>query len=212
MYRLILVSTMLLLLGACSSNPSVSEFQCKAGDWESVGYRDGASGMRNTEILAHQEACGEYGIVPDRSLYISGWEAGLQEYCTVENGFNQGQRGVRLNPICQGAQKHEFANAYNDGRKLYLARHEVNRIRNQLDHHDRRLVYLKKRMVEVTAAQLNPTLTAEQRINMLADLDALKDERNTILDAIPILEEELYYREIELEQVNQELAQLDYGY
>lgn len=199
-----------LLLGACASKPSVTEFQCKAGDWESIGYRDGAAGVRNTQILTHQEACGEFGIVPDRNSYIAGWDAGVKEYCTAENGFSLGERGGRLNSVCQGNLKQPFASAFDDGRKLFQARKEVDRIRNQLNKYDNRLIQIKQEMVDVTSAQLDPTMLPEERIRLLARLDALKDERSDIKATIPVLEEDLHYSEIELERVNQELAQLDY--
>lgn len=199
-----------LILAACASKPSVSEFQCKAGDWASIGYRDGSSGIRSTQILTHQEACGEFGIVPDKTAYLSGWDAGVREFCTSERGFSLGERGARLNSVCQGDLKDSFATAYEAGRELYLARREVNRLRNQLNRYDNRLVQIKQEMIDVTAAQLDPTLLPEERVHLLADLNALSDEKAEIRAAIPVLEQDLEDSEFELEQVSQELAAVGY--
>ena len=199
-----------LVLGACASKPSVSEFQCKAGDWESIGYRDGAAGVRNTRILTHQEACGEFGIIPDKQGYMAGWNAGVSEYCTASNGFNHGERGRGLSSVCQGELRTSYAAAYDDGRALYLARSEVNRIRNQLIRYDNRLVQIKQEMIDVTAAQLDPTLLPEERVHLLADLNALSDEKADIHAAIPLLEQDLAASEYELDRISQELANMDY--
>ena len=57
----------MLLLSACSSNPSVSESQCIAGDWQTVGYRDGTNGLRSTQLLQHQDACVQYDVIARES-------------------------------------------------------------------------------------------------------------------------------------------------
>lgn len=208
--RRVLLVVGALTLAACASKPSVSEFQCKAGDWESIGYRDGISGIESTQILTHQEACGEFGIVPDRNRYLAGWESGVREYCTFDNGFNLGERGGRKNSLCKGELQEPFATGFEDGRKLYLARREVDRITNQLRSHDSRLVEIKHELVDVTTAQLDPTLLPEERIQLLARMDTLNDERVEIRSAIPQLEQDLIASEAELERVNQELSRVDY--
>ena len=60
------VVALLFALAGCSSN-SVSESQCIAGDWQTIGYRDGANGNRSTQLLAHQDACVKHGVIPDRA-------------------------------------------------------------------------------------------------------------------------------------------------
>lgn len=209
--RKILLVIGILALSGCASNHSVSEFQCKAGDWESIGYRDGISGVSSTRILAHQEACGEFGIVPSRNSYMAGWQSGVREYCTADNGFNRGERGMQTNSICKGELREPFASAFENGRRLYLARLEVNRITKQLHNFDHRLEQIKHELVDLTAAQLNPKLLPEERIHMLAEMDSLRNESADIKAAIPQLEDDLYVSETELERINQELSRLSSG-
>ena len=187
---------------ACGSNPSVTEFQCRAGDWETVGYRDGSAGMRSTQLLSHQEACGQYGIVPHREQYLTGWNAGVAEYCTAANGFSLGERGGRLNAVCQGELEYPFAAAFAEGRALYLARRAVDRAERQLDSHHNRLQQIKRELVELTTAQLDPALTTDERVHLIADMTALHDEREEIKLAIPQLEQELRFRQAELDQLH----------
>ena len=53
--KLVPAVAVLLTVAGCSGNPSVTESQCIAGDWQTVGYRDGVNGLRSTQLLQHQE-------------------------------------------------------------------------------------------------------------------------------------------------------------
>ena len=187
---------------SCSSNPTVSENQCRAGDWQTIGYRDGASGYQSTHLLAHQEACGQFGIVPQRSGYLSGWNEGLSIYCTADNGFLLGQRGAAFNTVCNAERREPYASAYDNGRQLYLARQEVINLNHQIDHHVARLEYIKKDMVAVTTAQLTADLTTQERISLLAELEALASERATIKAELPHLEQALADAQDKLDRVS----------
>ena len=57
MRTLITLISTLALLGGCASGGSVSENQCIASDWQTLGYRDGVAGYRSSRLLKHQDAC-----------------------------------------------------------------------------------------------------------------------------------------------------------
>ena len=193
-------------LSACAAQPTVSENQCRAGDWQTIGYRDGAAGMANTVLLAHQEACGEFGIVPLKSEYLAGWRAGLEGYCTADNGFHLGQRGGALNTVCSAELREPFASAHADGRLLYNARREVRTLSQLLVDNEQRLQQIKQEMVGATTAQLVPDLTAEERLRLLAKLEALTEERAFIKAEIPALERDLVQAEDRLARLDRTFA------
>ena len=190
---------------ACASRPTVSEFQCKAGDWETIGFRDGASGLQSTRLLEHQEACGEFSIVPDRSRYMAGWHTGMIEYCNPDNGFGLGKQGKRIQSICQGKWRAPFAAAYEKGQTLFLARKEVDRIGKQLQKYNVRLEQIQQKLVDLTSAQINTSLTSDARLQMLSEMESLTREREEIKHLIPVVEEKLYENEIRLEQLEKSL-------
>ena len=64
-----LIPIFAIVLSGCGGGASVSQNQCAAGDWQTLGYRDGVRGYRSTELLAHQDACGKHGVIPDRHGY-----------------------------------------------------------------------------------------------------------------------------------------------
>ena len=197
---------LVLLLTGCASNPSVSEFQCKAGDWQSVGYRDGSSGYSSSRILQHQEACGEYEIVPDRSSYLAGWREGLDEYCTAQNGFDVGRRGGRSNSVCSANDYMDFVAAYSDGRDLYEAGRAVRSLENQLVAAERRLEDIKHEIVGVTTAQLEPGLSAEERLKLVVVLESLIEERSEVKDSIPVIQTELARSRDNYDRLNSQLT------
>jgi hypothetical protein len=157
-------------------------------------------------LLAHQDACGEFGIVPQRERYVAGWEAGLLTYCTAERGFRSGRKGGALNSVCTAQLREPYASAYDDGRRVYLAHKEVLKLRRRIDHDVARIEQLKTHMVEVTAAQLAPELTVEERVSLLAELQSLAEERAELKARLPDLEDDLVDAEYELDRVNQLLA------
>ena len=120
----VVVAALLFTLAGCSSN-SVSESQCLAGDWQTIGYRDGANGYRSTQLLNHQNACVKHGVIPDRASYMAGWEQGVREYCEANNGYDVGERGEGYDNVCPDDMRDAFLAAYHSGRELYLARSEV---------------------------------------------------------------------------------------
>ncbi len=199
-----------LMLAACAAKPSVSEFQCKAGDWQTIGLRDGATGAPSSQLLAHQDACGDFNIIPDREAYLLGWQEGVVNFCTAANGFDLGERGVGHNRVCTGNLKEPFASAYADGRQLYRVRNELTQLERRLAERRNRLQWLKDEMTAVAAAQLNPDLGAEERIRLVNDLHSLAEERGEVKAQIPSLQQQADAKEMELQRVTQLLAEVAY--
>jgi hypothetical protein len=204
--RPLAMSAVVVLGAGCASTPSVSENQCRAGDWQTIGYRDGANGINSSRLLQHQEACGEFAIVPDRNLYLAGWEEGLSTYCTADNGFQQGLRGRALNSNCRDQLREPYAAAHADGRQLYVARRDVSRLQQTLQNQQNRLEQIKQEIIGVTTAQLAPDLTAEERLRLLSKLDDLADERAELKAEVPRTEQALLDAEGHLAQLDQMFA------
>lgn len=199
-----------LFIVGCASKPTVSEYQCRAGDWETIGYRDGTSGFGETRLLAHQEACGEFSIVPDRELYRQGHARGLASYCTADNGYQAGLSGKNLNRYCAQELREPFASAHADGYTLYVARRDVREIHAELEQLEVRLSEVRQEIVGVTTAQLLPDLTTEERIRLVAKLELLLTEQADLRAARPQLEDDLAQAEDDLDMLQQPFSQVSY--
>ena len=205
--RLFIVFSLVgLSLAGCAGKPSMSEHQCAVGDWQTVGYRDGVNGRRSTALLSHQDACMEHGVAPSRSAYMLGWEEGAREYCQPNNGFHVGERGWSHNNICPPELQSGFLTAYQEGQRLYQARVAVSNLEWEIDQKTNRLSVIKSEVISAGAAQLNPELTVEERVQLGARVQQLLDEQARLKQEIPDLEAELGIKSRELDQLNRTVA------
>lgn len=203
---IVLLLPLATFLAGCGGGATVSEHQCVAGDWQTLGYRDGANGQRNTSLLAHQNACGEYGIVPDRAGYMLGWEQGAREYCQPDNAFVAGERGENYQNICPEDLRANFVTAYSNGRTVYLARTAVATIERQINHNRSRLETVKSEIVSAAAAQFSGTLLPEERLELIARAQRLYEEQQELEYDLVDLEARLIKKEQELNTLNRTLA------
>ena len=210
MRSLILVSIFMLMLGACAGQSTVSENQCAAGDWQTLGYRDGVNGYRSSRLLEHQDACVEHGVVPDRAEYMVGWEQGVREYCEPNNGFYVGERGWQHNNVCPADLRVGFLSAYKEGRSLYQARVDVANLEWAIDQKTARLPEVNTQIVSAAAAQLNGELPPAERIDLAARVQRLYAEKERLRAEIPDLEAELAIKSRELDRLEQSLASITY--
>jgi hypothetical protein len=208
--KLVPAFAVLLAVAGCSSNPSVSESQCIAGDWQTVGYRDGVNGLRSTQLLQHQDACVQHDVFPDRNSYMVGWEQGMREYCKPRNAFTTGERGQRYYNVCPASMDHDFQVAYREGRELYLARAAVANLERKITDRENRLEVVKAEIVSSATGQLDPFLTAAQRIELIAYTQRLTEEKSRIQAEIPELEDRLAEEAQHLDALTQTLASVSY--
>ena len=113
------------LLAACAS---LSEEQCRAGDWRGIGFVDGTAGRGTDYIANHQKACAEIGIAPDLDAWLAGRAQGLQSYCTPERAYQEGRAGRSLNPVCPAASAASLREAHYAGRQYYEIGTEIGRM------------------------------------------------------------------------------------
>jgi len=118
------------LLGGCAT---LSEAECEARDWRSIGLNDGANGRAASYIDNHISACAEYGIVVDRQLYEAGRSEGLRAFCRLDNAAARGRTGESYNSVCAGELGVAFRIVYDEARDIYEVNQLIMRARTQLD-------------------------------------------------------------------------------
>ncbi len=138
--RFLLPAVLLLpLLSACAS---LSEDQCRAGDWETVGLRDGAEGRTPDYLRTHARACNEYGVAPVRSEWERGRQIGLRTYCTPRRAWEEGADGHRLSPVCPAELEPELRRANARGLDLHEVEEDIDRAESDISHLHRALASL----------------------------------------------------------------------
>ena len=120
--RLVSSLVFLAFLGACAT---LTEEQCRGGDWSGIGYNDGINGRSGEYISNHFDACSELGITPDIGAWQSGREQGLLRYCTPENAYITGRNGGNFNQVCPINDRSTLNAAYDWGAEYYDISQEI---------------------------------------------------------------------------------------
>lgn len=204
MFRPALLFT--LAMTAAAGCSSLSRNQCVAGDWETVGYRDGAGGVASSRLLDHHDACVAHGVVPDRNAYLAGWQDGIAQYCQPANGFSLGQRGVAYGNVCPLRLNGAFRAAYQDGQRIYMAHTEVANVQHEISQRQQRLQSIKNELAGIAGSVLDSGSTTADRAQMLLTANDLAQEQGRLNSEIDELERELEYKSERLEDLREGLA------
>lgn len=196
---LALKAALLLALAALAGCNSMSEQECLATDWRTVGYEDGVNGFAGDRIGRYRNACSEHGVTPNLGEYQTGREQGLTEFCKPVNGFRVGARGGGYNGVCPAELDQSFVDAYQSGRQLYSLRSRVGSAQDQLYSMRNELDQIDHNLVSVGAQIVDPTVTHEERAQLLIDTKQLAERKGEIKARIPQLESELavYRRDLD---------------
>ena len=111
-----------LLFSGCAT---MGKDECLNGQWQSVGYEDGAKGYAASRIGEYRKSCAEYNVSPDLAAYMQGRLQGLAQWCTPSNGYYQGTRGAIYNGVCPEALESDFEFAMSEGRAVYDYRKKI---------------------------------------------------------------------------------------
>ena len=162
------------LAAACSS---LSEDQCRQGDWAGIGQADGYAGSAMSRLEDHAEACRKVGITPDAVAYGRGRQIGLRGYCTPARGFSEGRQGHSYAGVCPPGAAQAFMAAYNDGRIVYDAVTRLNTASSARTSAMDRIQRLERQMRDAEA-QMNASGTTEDRKTVLrGQITHLRRER-----------------------------------
>lgn len=107
--RLIPIVLLSIIASGCATMP---EAECDGTDWYAMGLEDGLRGQMSSNVSKRAAACATAGAIPDRARYQAGHTAGLNDYCTVENGIQAGKTGRSYKDVCPDAQEGEFLAGY----------------------------------------------------------------------------------------------------
>lgn len=195
-----------LLVSGCAT---LSESQCVASDWETVGYRDGLAGTQSSQLLKHQNACVKHGVIPEREAYLAGWSEGVRQYCLPENGFSAGQAGSRYNNVCPEDLQAGFYAAYNEGRQLYLAQAEIDSLNREIASKERRLTQIASQISSTETSLIEEGGSPTERRELLDQTRQLAQEQGTLEAEIQDLTVEAALKTERLQNLRQTLA---YGY
>ena len=194
----------LLLVSGCAT---LSESQCVASDWQTVGYRDGLAGAQSSQLLKHQNACVKHGVIPERDDYLAGWNEGVRQYCLPENGFSAGENGQRYANVCPEEMQPSFYAAYQEGRQLHDAQAEINAMTRAITQKEHRLKQTAAEISSTESRLVDDIATpAAERRELLDRTKALAQEQGRLVTEIQDLKIDVALQSERLEHLRQTLA------
>ncbi len=127
-----------LTLTGCAT--MMSKKTCLTTDWYSKGYSDGTTGAPSARYSLYENTCRKHDISIDhRDRYMSGWEAGLNTYCSPVVAYMRGREGHTYNGVCKDKHERQFLDAYFRGLETYATTQAFERLRVDLYHLNRQL-------------------------------------------------------------------------
>jgi hypothetical protein len=84
-----------------------------------IGLLDGQSGKSANDINLRLPVCNRAGFNLDVSNYDIGYQRGLTQYCTYENGSNIAMTGQRLPDVCPKNLNANFYKGWQAGQRVY---------------------------------------------------------------------------------------------
>lgn len=114
--RYTIATIIILSTGFISACATLNQADCEAGQWQEIGYRDGARGRSHDVFLGlHDKACAKHGVNVDRSVYKQGYLVGVADFCQPPTGYRLGRNEENYNYICPAELERSFLVAYADG-------------------------------------------------------------------------------------------------
>ncbi|NVJ59953.1 MAG: DUF2799 domain-containing protein [Gammaproteobacteria bacterium] len=160
--QILVIVVSLLGLQSCAT---LSKEECRAADWRTIGFSDGARGYASGRISDHREACAEYGVAPNLQQYLAGHKEGIRNYCVPNQGFDLGRRGTQYNGICPADLEPAFLSSYRQGQEIYVIERDIKqfeRERNDLiSEHDSLLKEIEDNERIIVSDNTSPQLRRE---------------------------------------------------
>ncbi|PHR58015.1 MAG: hypothetical protein COA47_10925 [Robiginitomaculum sp.] len=168
--KLFLLSSVLLIAGCAT----LSEDECLTGNWQSIGYTDGAKGHAPDRIDDHNKACSKHGIPVDLETWLTGYDQGLDVYCTADNGAWIGASGITYKKVCTGPRGEAFQYGHQAGIEVYEAEEARDRARQDYATSEQELADLQQDIEYQDGRNRDTALTRDERDTALAELRRLE--------------------------------------
>ena len=184
-YRLAVGIALALLVSGCAT---MDKPECRQANWQMIGIEDGAKGHPVSYIGNHRKACAEYGVQPDLAQYQLGHQAGVTQFCTPSNGFNQGRTGRKYNEVCPAGLREQFVRGYNTGRELNLLNSEIYHMRKDVQLKETEMKELGERMQNIETVLVSGAISVKDRKTLLEQFKKMQPRMTTLESDIKELE------------------------
>ena len=163
--RAVVALLCLFVVTACSQ---MSHQDCLDMKWHAAGLADASTGVPASNGIERSRVCGKYGESFEPEQYNAGYQAGIETYCTKENGFEVGRNGTEYLSVCPAANENDFLLGWNAGNGLWTARDKVSTA--------------EKVRLNAVVSQLGPELRDDRQSREIEAVRLSEKQRKQILD------------------------------
>jgi hypothetical protein len=203
LYRTAVVTLAAIGLAGCAT---MSKSECRALDWRTVGYEDGATGQGVERLASRRQACAKHGVVPDLDAYRFGREEGLLEFCQPANAFRVGASGRGYSGACPQHLAPAFTESYEAGRELWRLERQVSDAISGITARRNEIVRIDEVLVSSSLVIVGENSTTEERAQALLNTKTLGERRSRLLIEIDALERAIPGYEAELAHYREQLG------
>lgn len=157
-----------IALCQCVSPAQLLTNPCEGSDPYELGRQHGTQGLKFPEEEITSAPI--YQCVPstegeDREKYEIGYNSGLADYCTKENGFNIGRANLAYTGVCPTISEREFKTGFERGITVRKAQLENQKIESRIS------------ILQETLATLSPESNQSLELNQkIAELKIQLDQ------------------------------------
>lgn len=191
------------LLAGCAS---LSEDDCRQGDWAGIGQSDGYAGYAMTRLQDHADACRKVGVTPDPVAYSRGRQIGLRGYCTAPRGFTEGRLGNSYGGVCPPDLAPAFMAAYNDGRIVNAALIRRNNAASARDSATNHVHQLDDNIRDARAKLAASGTPDRQKDSLRGEIDRMRRDRQQAMDRARSADRDLRQAEREVSDLRYRFA------
>jgi hypothetical protein len=126
MTKILLLILSIIFIAGCSSTFSANN--CLNADWMAIGYADATAGKSIENYDNYAPMCQKVNVTPDQERYQQGYLAGINDFCTQENGYKKGSKGGAYDKSCPA--KSPYYAAFIEANKIFKETQERHLIDN----------------------------------------------------------------------------------
>ena len=192
----LLITAAVLTLSGCAT---LSEEECRVGDWRTIGFEDGSVGKDVRDIGEHRKACADYGITVDLDAHRQGHEEGMVVFCQPASGFEAGASGQVFTDNCPEELRNEFYAAFEDGNRVFKLRRELNFRLQELERSEQLIVEMDAEIEKLEADLVSGEGSADDRQAWLTRIDRIKRLQPRLADDIRGIKAAIDHRQGEID-------------
>lgn len=113
----LLFSVLLFTILGCTHTEKLAQ-SCQEIDWYEIGRQNGTKGLELANLKPVRVICKDSDQSLAEALYYNGFDAGVVQYCTPENGFELGRNNREIKNVCPVMLNAAFQKRYYQGRRF----------------------------------------------------------------------------------------------